>query len=43
MSLDKKVAAKRLRFILLESIGSACISDDVPDALLSQVLAHGDS
>jgi 3-dehydroquinate synthase len=43
MSLDKKVAAKRLRFILLESIGSASISDDVPDALLSQVLAHGDS
>ncbi len=42
MSLDKKVAAKRLRFILLESIGSARIADDVSDELLSRVLACGD-
>lgn len=42
MNLDKKIMAKRLRFILLESIGSAYIADDVPDALLSRVLAYGE-
>jgi len=43
MSLDKKVAAKRLRFVLLNSIGSAYIADDVSDALLAQVLDHSDT
>ncbi len=43
MSLDKKVAAKRLRFILLKSIGSAYIADNVTDALLSQVLERDDA
>jgi 3-dehydroquinate synthetase len=43
MSLDKKVAAKRLRFILLESIGKAYIAEDVPDSLLTQVLARGNA
>lgn len=42
MCLDKKVAAKRLRFILLESIGSAYIAEDVAEELLSRVLAYGD-
>lgn len=43
MSLDKKVTAKRLRFILLESIGSAYIAENVSDELLSQVLDYGDT
>jgi len=43
MSLDKKVAAKRLRFILLHAIGDAYISEDVADELLSRVLARGDA
>jgi 3-dehydroquinate synthase len=42
MSLDKKVAAKRLRFILLESIGKAYIANDVSDSMLSRVLDCGD-
>jgi shikimate kinase/3-dehydroquinate synthase len=42
MSLDKKVAAKRLRFVLLERIGKAFVSADVSEELLSRVLALGD-
>lgn len=39
MQLDKKVLGKRLRFILLESLGSAFVSDDVSETRLRQVLA----
>lgn len=39
MSLDKKAAAGRLRFILLERIGSACIRDDVSASDLDRTLA----
>ena len=39
MQLDKKVLGKRLRFILLNAIGDATISSDVPEARLEQVLA----
>jgi len=43
MSMDKKVAAKRLRFILLQTIGQAYVSEDVTDELLSRVLGRGDA
>ena len=39
MQLDKKVLGKRLRFVLLESLGRAFVSDDVSEASLRQVLA----
>ena len=39
MQLDKKVLGKRLRFILLESLGRAFVSDDVSETRLRQVLA----
>ena len=38
MQLDKKVLAKRLRFILLEALGSAFVSDDVDEAALGRIL-----
>lgn len=38
MQLDKKVKAKRLRFILLESLGKAYVSDEVAESRLLQVL-----
>jgi len=38
MKLDKKVLAKRLRFILLDRIGQARVSDDVDEAKLAAVL-----
>ncbi len=38
MQLDKKVLAKRLRFILLETLGSAFVSDDVDERDLGVVL-----
>lgn len=41
MNLDKKVAAKRLRFVLLEEIGKAYVSADVSDKRLSKILARG--
>ncbi|MDX1482048.1 MAG: 3-dehydroquinate synthase, partial [Woeseiaceae bacterium] len=41
MTLDKKVLAKRLRFILLDRIGQARIADDVAEAALVRVLEHG--
>lgn len=41
MSVDKKVDAGRLRFVLLEGIGRATVTADVPAALLdAAVLAH---
>ena len=43
MSLDKKVAAKRLRFVLLEAIGKAYVSADVSGELLTRVLARGNA
>jgi 3-dehydroquinate synthase len=39
MSLDKKVKAGRMRFILLESLGRAVIRDDTPEAPLRATLA----
>ncbi len=41
MSLDKKVAAKRLHFVLLEAIGKAYVAADVSGELLTRVLARG--
>jgi shikimate kinase/3-dehydroquinate synthase len=43
MSLDKKVAAKRLRFVLLEAIGKAYVAADVSGELLTRVLARGNT
>ena len=40
MNLDKKVVDKKLRFILLESLGEAYIRDDVPEERLAAVLAR---
>ncbi len=39
MQLDKKVLGKRLRFILLQSLGRAFVSDNVSETRLRQVLA----
>ena len=39
MQLDKKVLGKRIRFILLNAIGDATISSNVPEARLEKVLA----
>lgn len=38
MQADKKVLRGRLRFVLLEAIGSALISDSVPESLLDELL-----
>ncbi len=38
MQLDKKVLAKRLRFILLRSLGSAFVTDEYDEARLERVL-----
>ena len=38
MGLDKKVIARRLRFVLLERLGSALLSDDYDDARLQRTL-----
>ena len=38
MSLDKKVKGGRMRFILLQSLGAAAISDDTPEAPLLDTL-----
>ncbi len=38
MQLDKKVRNKRLRFVLLESLGRAYLCDDVPEDRLAAVL-----
>ena len=39
MTLDKKAQASRLRFILLDGIGSACVTADYDKAALDAVLA----
>jgi len=39
MKHDKKISGDRIRFILLEKIGSAVISDEVIPSLLEEVLA----
>ncbi len=40
MGMDKKVKARKLRFILLDHIGSARVATDVPDNRLAEVLAQ---
>jgi 3-dehydroquinate synthetase len=40
MSVDKKAKDGRLRFILLERIGSACVRGDVPAAVVEETLAQ---
>ena len=42
MQMDKKVRAKQLRFVLLNSIGEACLSNDFSEARLNEVLRRGD-
>lgn len=39
MSMDKKVKAKRIRFILLRALGDAYVSDDYDEEALDRVLA----
>jgi len=41
MSVDKKVAAGRTRFVLLERLGSAVINGDVPKDALHATLGNG--
>ncbi len=36
---DKKVAAKKIRWVLLEDIGKPVIRDDVPDEIVRGVIA----
>jgi len=43
MRLDKKAAGKRLRFILLNGLGSARIESDVDSRLLDSILARADA
>jgi 3-dehydroquinate synthase len=38
VKLDKKSSAKKIRWVLLEDCGSATISQDVPDELVSKVV-----
>jgi 3-dehydroquinate synthase len=40
MGADKKAEGGKLRFVLLDAIGSACVRADVPAAPLQQALAH---
>ena len=39
MEVDKKVEAGRIRFVLLQAIGEAFVTADVPDGLLEDVLS----
>jgi 3-dehydroquinate synthase len=39
MKIDKKVEAGRIRFVLLQAIGEAFVTADVPDGLLEDVLS----
>jgi 3-dehydroquinate synthase len=39
MGLDKKVVGGKIRFVLLEAIGRATVTGDVPEELLRQTLA----
>ena len=36
MELDKKATSKRINWVLLEDIGQATVSSDVPDELVQQ-------
>ena len=38
--LDKKVAAKKLRWVLLEDFGRPVLRDDVPDDVVREVLTE---
>ncbi len=40
IAVDKKVAAKRVRWVLLEDFGRAVLRDDVSEALVREVLAE---
>ena len=42
MSMDKKIVAKQLRFVLLKQLGEAEIASDYEEARLAQVLATAD-
>ena len=42
MKMDKKVQAKQLRFVLLNSIGDAYVAEDFSEARLNEVLRRGD-
>ncbi|HEX5478244.1 MAG TPA: 3-dehydroquinate synthase [Dehalococcoidia bacterium] len=39
IALDKKVAAKRVRWVLLEDFGRAVVRDDVPEGVVREALA----
>ena len=39
IALDKKVAARRVRWVLLEDFGRATVRDDVPDAVVREALS----
>ncbi len=42
MGHDKKVEAGQIRFVLLKKLGEACVTGDVPEAVLRQTLTlHG--
>ena len=38
MTLDKKVASKKVRWVLLEDFGRPVVRDDVPDDVVRDVL-----
>ncbi|MBU3903451.1 MAG: 3-dehydroquinate synthase, partial [Gammaproteobacteria bacterium] len=38
MGLDKKVAAGKIRFVLLKTLGEAVMTGDVPEAILKETL-----
>jgi 3-dehydroquinate synthase len=40
MTLDKKVAAGRLRWVLLSGIGEAVVRDDVPGEMVDRALTE---
>ena len=42
MRHDKKVLAGKIRFVLLNSIGKAIMSDTVPLSLVKEVLVNSD-
>ena len=43
MKLDKKVAANKLRFVLLNNIGEACVTSNYQPDLLERILATANS
>ena len=43
MRIDKKVIAKRLRFVLLRRLGEAFVTTDYDEARLAQILATADT